>query len=220
MKKIVKKHPLAIRWFHWINFPVLGVMIWSGLMIYWANSVYKIGFGDTTLIKFFPQSFYEALNLKYKLATGMAFHFFMMWLFAINGLLYVLYTIISGEWRYLLPDKKSFRSAWLVIKHDLFLTKEKPPQDKFNGAQQIAYTAVIIMGLGSLLSGIAIYKPIQFSNLCWLMGGYEFARIIHFALTIGYCFFFVVHIAQVIKAGWRNFSAMVTGFEVVEEQKV
>ncbi|MEO8146779.1 MAG: cytochrome b/b6 domain-containing protein [Bacteroidia bacterium] len=216
MKKIEKKHPLAIRWFHWINFPVLGVMIWSGLMIYWANGVYKIGFGDTTILKFFPKGFYEALNLKYKLATGMAFHFFMMWIFAINGLLYIIYTFISGEWRYLLPNKNSFKDAWKVLKHDLFLTKEKPPQGKFNGAQQIAYSGVIVMGIGSLLTGIAIYKPIQFSTLCWLMGGYEFARILHFALTIGYCLFFLVHIAQVIKAGWRNFSAMVTGFEVKE----
>lgn len=216
MKKIEKKHPLAIRWFHWINFPVLGVMIWSGLMIYWANGVYTIGFGDSTILKFFPTGFYEALNLKYKLATGMAFHFFMMWIFAINGLLYILYTFISGEWRYLLPNKNSFKDAWKVLKHDLFLTKEKPLQGKFNGAQQIAYSGVIVMGIGSLLTGIAIYKPIQFSTLCWLLGGYEFARIIHFALTIGFCLFFLVHIAQVIKAGWRNFSAMVTGFEVKE----
>ena len=43
MKKIVKKHPLAIRWFHWLNFPLLAIMIWSGLLIYWANDVYKIG---------------------------------------------------------------------------------------------------------------------------------------------------------------------------------
>ena len=70
MKKIVKKHPLAIRWFHWINFPVLGVMIWSGLLVYWANDVYKIGFGDKTLIKFFPQSFYDAFHIPFHLAEG------------------------------------------------------------------------------------------------------------------------------------------------------
>ena len=82
MKEIVKKHPLAIRWFHWINFPVLGIMIWSGLLIYWANDVYKIGFGSTTLLKFFPTSFYKALNIPYRLSEGMAYHFMFMWLFA------------------------------------------------------------------------------------------------------------------------------------------
>ena len=53
MKKIVKKHPLAIRWFHWINFPILAIMIWSGLLIYWANDIYKLGWGDKTVLKFF-----------------------------------------------------------------------------------------------------------------------------------------------------------------------
>ncbi len=86
MKKIVKKHPLAIRWFHWINFPVLAIMIWSGLLIYWANDVYKIGFGDKTLLKFFPDSFYKALHIPFNLAEGMAYHFVFMWLFFLNGL--------------------------------------------------------------------------------------------------------------------------------------
>jgi len=70
------------------------------------------------------------------------------------------------------------------------------------------------MGLGSVLTGLAIYKPIQFGWLCALFGGYEFARIIHFTLTIGYCLFFIIHILQVIRAGWSNFRSMVTGFEI------
>ena len=68
-KRIVKKHPLAIRWFHWINFPVLTIMIWSGLLIYWANDIYKLGWGDRTLLKFFPQSFYDALHIPFRLST-------------------------------------------------------------------------------------------------------------------------------------------------------
>ncbi len=54
MKKIVPKHPLAIRWMHWINFPVLFVMIWSGLLIYWANDVFKIRLGHDVLFFLFP----------------------------------------------------------------------------------------------------------------------------------------------------------------------
>lgn len=223
MKKIVTKHPLAIRWFHWINFPVLILMIWSGLLIYWANSVYSIRFGTNELLKFFPKSFYEALHIPFRLAEGMAYHFVFMWLFFINGVLYVLYTIVSGEWKHLLPDKHSFKEAWLVVLHDLNIRKMVPPQTKYNAAQKIAYTAIIVMGLGSIITGLAIYKPVSFGWITWLCGGYEAARAEHFILTIGYVLFFVIHIAQVIKAGWNNFRSMVTGFDVLpaspEEEK-
>ncbi|MBL7733410.1 MAG: cytochrome b/b6 domain-containing protein [Chitinophagaceae bacterium] len=212
---IVKKHPLAIRWFHWINFPVLGIMIWSGLLIYWANDVYRIGFGNFTLLKFFPQSFYEALHIERRLSEGMAYHFVFMWLFFLNGIAYVLYTLFSGEWRYLLPQRRSFKEAWQVLLHDLRIRKTAPPvKGKYNAAQRIAYSAIIVMGIGSILSGLAIYKPVQLGWLCSMMGGYKAARIIHFVLTIGYVLFFLVHIVQVILAGWNNFRAMITGFEV------
>ena len=215
MKKIVKKHPLAIRWFHWLNFPLLAIMIWSGLLIYWANDVYKIGFGSTTLLKFFPNSFYEALNIPFRLSEGMAYHFVFMWLFFLNGIAYVLYTAISGEWRLLMPNRKSFKQAWQVLLHDLHIRKTAPPTNgKYNAAQRIAYTAIIFMGIGSVLTGLAIYKPVQLEWLCSVFGGYKMARIIHFALTIGYVLFFLVHIFQVLRAGWNNFRAMVTGFEI------
>ncbi|MEO5995681.1 MAG: cytochrome b/b6 domain-containing protein [Chitinophagaceae bacterium] len=217
MKKIVNKHPLSIRWFHWVNFPILSIMTWSGLLIYWANDVYRIGFGSRTILKFFPDSFYKALHVAFRLSEGMAYHFLFMWLFFLNGFLYVLFTLLSGQWRYLLPNKHSFKEAWQVMLHDLGIRKIAPPQVKYNGAQKIAYTSIIIMGFGSLLSGLAIYKPVQLWWLCSLLGGYTSARIIHFILTIGYCLFFIIHILQVIRAGWNNFRSMVTGFDVVND---
>src|SRR5262249_36054693 len=207
MRRLERKHPLAIRWFHWINFPLLAIMIWSGTLIYWANAVYLKP----------PLWFWRALRVPYRLAEGMAFHFAFMWLFAINGLLYVIYTIVSGEWRLLVPDRRSFKEAWQVLLHDLHLRKEPPPQKKYNAAQRISYTLIIIMGFFSLLTGLAIYKPVQFGWLRFLFGGYPAARFFHFWLTVGYIVFFVVHIGQVIKTGWSNFQAMVTGVEVVNE---
>lgn len=219
MKKAIKKHPLAIRWFHWINFPLLAVMMWSGMLIYWANDIYRIGWGSKTILKFFPQSFYEALNIPFRLAEGMDIHFVFMWLFAINGLIYVLYLIFSGQWRYIFPDRKSLKESAIVVLHDLHLTKKVPEQKKYNAAQRIAYSLVIFMGLGSVLTGLSIYKPVQFGALTSLLGGYEWARIEHFTLTILFSLFFLVHIIQVILAGWNNFQSMVTGLFVLRENK-
>jgi len=73
------------------------------------------------------------------------------------------------------------------------------------------------MGFGSMLTGFAIYKPVQVQWLTMLCGGYEAARIEHFILTLGYVLFFLVHIVQVILAGWNNFRAMVAGFEVIKQ---
>ena len=219
MNRLEPKHPRAIRWMHWINFPVLTIMIWSGLLIYWANDVYELGLGGITLFHFFPDWFYRALGLEHSLATGMAYHFTFMWFFAINGFVYVVYTVLSGEWRHLLPNRDTLREAWDVVLHDLKLRKGPLPRAKFNGAQRIAYTGVILMGAGSVLTGLAIYKPTQLAWLTNLLGGYSWARGEHFALTVGYVLFFVIHISQVIRAGWNNFRAMVTGYELVPEEE-
>jgi thiosulfate reductase cytochrome b subunit len=216
LKQIEPKHSAAIRWFHWVNFPLISIMIWSGMLIYWANDVYTVGWGDTTIIHFFPQGFYDALGFGHRLSEGMAWHFLFMWLFAINGVCYVLYTAISGEWRELVPNRHTLREALEVVLHDLHLSKKPLLRQKFNGAQKITYCTIILMGLGSLITGVAIWKSVQFGWLTAMLGGYAAARVEHFLLTLGYVAFFVVHISQVIRAGWNNFRSMVTGFEVVE----
>jgi len=224
--QIVSKHSLAIRWFHWINFPVIAIMVWSGLLIYWANDVYRVG-----SFKFFPDWFYAPVvrgfsvhaatgnevplwNLKFRLAEGMGWHFLFFWIFTINGLLYVAYLAFSGQWRALTPDRKAWVEAIQVVLHDLRLRKSAPPQKKYNAAQRIAYTGVILIGLVMLLTGFAIYKPVQLGFLLPLFGGYDMAREIHFIGTTLLVAFFLVHVLQVIRAGWNNFRAMVTGNEV------
>jgi len=217
-KRLKEKHSLATRWFHWVHFPLLALMIGSGMLIYWANDVYRVGVGRFTLVKLFPTWFYDFFHVAQRLAEGMAWHFFVMWLFALNGIAYVAYTLWSGAWRELVPTRASFKEALLVTLYDLRLSKFHPPPRKFNGAQQIAYTAIIVMGGLSLLTGLAIYKPVQLHWLAYLLGGYEAARFEHFWLTMGYLVFFVIHIAQVIRAGWNNFRSMVVGVEVVDDE--
>jgi len=220
MKQIALKHLRAIRWFHWINFPLLAVMIWTGLWIYWANDVYRIGWGDLTLLHFFPDSFYSLTHTDHKLAQGMAWHFVVMWAFIINGIAYMAYTLISGEWRKLVPGRHALRDAVYVALHDLHLRKEMPAQGKYNAAQQISYSAISIMGIGSFITGLAIWRYVQFAWLANLLGGYPAARMEHFVLTVGYVLFFVVHVAQVAMAGWNNARSMISGYEVVETPEV
>ena len=208
-----------MRWTHWLNFPILLIMIWSGILIYWANDVYTITIFGHRFFQFFPVWFNKFLDLPFRLAEGMALHFFFMWFFAINGLLYFLYTVISGEWRQLVPNRHSFKEAWQVLLHDLHIRKMLPPQNKYNAAQRIAYTSIIVMGFGSLVTGLAIYKPVQFYWLTWLCGGYTMARIEHFILTIGYVLFFMIHIVQVAIAGWNNLRSVIAGYEVVSNDK-
>ena len=221
--RLDRKHPLAIRWMHWVNFPVLFLLIWSGLLIYWNDSdnayqfphrVYRIGVGQFTLVRLFPEWLYRWLHVPYHVTQGLGYHFFFMWFFAINGIAYVLYTWLSGEWRFLLPQQRSLRDAIQVTLVDLHLRKGLPEQTKYNGAQRIAYTSVILMGAGMLLTGLAIYKPTSAHWLTTLMGGYQTARWLHFWLTIGFLGFFVVHVWQVALAGWNTFRSMVSGLEV------
>lgn len=206
---IAEKHPRPIRWAHWINFPLLGLMIWSGILIYWANDAYYFRIPDAVAVP---------LGLDHRLAEGMGWHFFLMWPFALNGIFYVGYLAFSGEWRELLPDRASFREALLVTLHDLRLRKEAPPlRGKFNGAQRFAYTGAILLGVAALVTGLAIYKPVQAGWLTQLLGGYEAARREHFLVMLGFTGFFAVHVAQVIRAGWNNFRAMVAGYEIVQK---
>ena len=207
-EEIVLKHRRGNRWMHWINFPLLSIMIWSGLRVYWANRAYSIG-----SFELFPNAFNEALGLERKLAKGMAFHFTFGWLFTINGVVYGLYLWRTGGWRKLVPDRQHFREAIDVVLHDLHLKKTVPVQGKYNAAQRLTYTAVLAMGVLIILTGFAMYKPTQLSWLSALFGGYQGARLIHFLTTMGFVVFFVVHLAQVGRAGWSNFASMITGYE-------
>ena len=213
-----EKHKLATRWFHWINFPILSAMIFSGMLIYWSFDPYRVGLGSLTLFHFFPDWFYDFTGIDHKLAWGMSLHFTLAWLFAINGILYVLYTLFSGEWRELAPTRTSLRDALTVMMHDMGLKVALPPQGRYNAAQKLTYTAIVLMGGLSLLTGLAIYKPAQLMWLTGLLGGYEWARFEHFWLTMAYVGFFVVHIGQVVRAGWPNFRSMVCGYDLADTE--
>jgi thiosulfate reductase cytochrome b subunit len=182
---IVDKHPRALRIFHWINVPLLILMIWSGILIYWA---------DQAFLKI-PPELAKSLGIDYRLARGMGWHFSIMWFFTINGIGYITYLVFSGQWQNLI----------------------KKTQGKYNAAQRVAYCGVILMALGSIVTGLAIYRPVQLGTLTWLLGGYELTRFWHFLLTIGFILFIMVHVFQVIRAGWNNFRGMIAGYEIEKD---
>ena len=226
------KHPLAIRWFHWVNFPVIATMVWSGVLILWANDVYplpsfRLHIPDhillyTTSIKAIysggdvpemPKPLVD-IALGFRLADGMAWHFALAWFFALNGIGYVLFLALSGEWKHLVPRKESFKEAIKVALADLKFWKKPElakPGEKFNHAQRIAYSGVIALGLAMLVTGLAIAKPERLSLLVTLLGGYQLARTEHFLVTCLLVSFFFVHVAQVARAGWRNLRGMLVG---------
>lgn len=206
---IVKKHALWIRWAHWINFPILMLMILSGIQIYWANDIFTKGLFDRKL--------FDVFGLDHNLASGMYIHFALAWIFVTNGFFYTCFLLWSGEWRAIIPKISSFKQAILVLLYDFGIIKSLPPQGKFNAAQRIAYSGVIVLGVVVTASGFAIYKPIQLAWLVQLFFGYEGARLVHFFAMLGFLLFFVIHILQVARAGWNNFQSMVTGYEVVRE---
>jgi len=222
--KIVEKHSAAIRWMHWINFPVLLLMIWSGFMIYWADSatgftneheVYRIGFRSFTLVRLFPPWVYHLLRLDQHQARGLALHALFMWVFTINGVAYALFLAISGQWRFILPDRRSLAHLWSAFRAELKGHNVPPPEHKYNAVQRLAYTLVILMGAGALLTGVAIWKPTSLNLVTKMFGGYQTARWLHFWLTIGFCFFFLVHVLQVLRSGWNNLRSMISGAQIV-----
>lgn len=205
-------HSRASRWMHWINFPLLAIMIHSGLRIYWANDVYDLSFIGIDW-HFFPDGFYETLGLRARLARGIAVHFTMGWFFAINGLAFGVYLAATGSWRRFLPSVDDLKRIPPTLLHELGLRREPPEHSgEYNVVQQLAYATVLFLGALALLSGFAIYKPTQLSPLTAAFGGYDSARAIHFIVTMSFVAFFVIHVLQVARAGPRVFMSMVTGY--------
>jgi Ni/Fe-hydrogenase b-type cytochrome subunit len=194
------QHPLLIRLTHWVNFIAVAIMITSGLRIYNASPIWNF-------------SMPGFLTLGGWLAGARMWHFFGMWLFAVNGAAWVLYNILSIHGRKTtLFRGKDVSGVKPMIQYYLRIRREHPPAGKYNPLQKLAYSSIPFAGLGSVLTGVSLYWPVQFGPLALLFGGYDTARIWHFIFTAGFVFFFTGHILMVIIAGWSNFVSIITGW--------
>jgi thiosulfate reductase cytochrome b subunit len=188
-------HPLVVRITHWVNAFAMILMILSGWRIYNASPIFGFRFPDQ-------------LTLGAWLGGALAWHFAAMWLLAINGLVYVVYGFASGHFR---------RDFWPIRPVDVWndfraaLTfKLAHRLGTYNSVQKLLYAGVVFLAAAAIVSGLSIWKPVQFYPLTWLLGGYDFARIVHFLAMSGIVGFLVVHIALVALVP-STFVPMITG---------
>jgi thiosulfate reductase cytochrome b subunit len=174
-------HPLAIRLMHWTNAVAMLVMITSGWGIY----------NDDVIIR--GLHFSQFLRLGDWAAWSVNWHFAGMWLLAINGLLYLGYGVVTGRLRErLLP----IRPGELIqtVRDTLHLRIAHEDLTTYNAVQKLLYIVVMLAGISQVVTGLAIWKPVQFSGLVSVLGGFQSARIIHFlgmAIIVG---FLIVHV--------------------------
>ena len=193
----VQVHPLVVRITHWINVLAVLMMVGSGWTIYNASPLFD------------SFSFPQALTLGGWLAGALQWHFAAMWLLAINGVVYVGYGILSGHFRRkLLPISPG------AIVHDVKQAlRGKLAHDDlsvYNAAQRAAYLVLVLALIVLVVSGLAIWKPVQLQELAALLGGYEGARLVHFIAMSLVVVIAVVHVVMVALVP-RTFPTMITG---------
>ena len=193
MKKV---HPLLVRITHWVNALAILVMVLSGWKIYNASPLFEFVFPDE-------------VTLGGWLAGALQWHFAAMWVLVLNGMIYLAYGLFSGHlWRRMLPISPR------AMLHDIFnALRGRLAHDDlsvYNAAQKAAYLGAIALAIGLVLSGLAIWKPVQFYALASLMGDYEGARLLHFFCMTGLVLFVLVHVAMVALVP-KTFLTMITG---------
>ena len=208
------EQPLAVRITHWANVPLLAIMAASGLQILAAFP--EMGpkgapAGWYPLQGWTPPAWMRAGDW---LAGARHLHFGVAWLFVANALAYLAWLVISGEWRRrAFHPRRDGRNALQTTAWYLRLRKSPPEQGLYNGLQRLTYTLVIALAALEVLSGLALYKPVQLSVLAALFGGYEGARAFHLlglaallVFTVGHVVLTVLHpraLASIFTGGRR-----------------
>jgi len=189
-------HPLIVRVCHWLNVIAVLVMITSGWAIYNASPL-------------FSWSFPDPITLGGWLAGALQWHFAGMWLFAINGLVYLIYGIASGHFRRkLLPITP--RAVLHDIREALRGKLAHADLSVYNAAQRGAYLALILLLILMIATGLVMWKPVQFYWYGQFMGDYEGARLLHFFSMAAIAFIVFLHVVMVVLVP-RTFPTMFTG---------
>ena len=193
--KLTVIHPLVVRVTHWLNAVAMVCMIMSGWQIYNASPLF--GF-----------SFPRWATLGGWLGGAIAWHLAAMWLLAASGLVYLAYGLVGRHFmRSFLPIRPG--EVWRDLKEALaFRLVHK--LGAYNAVQRLFYVAVLLLAVLAVLSGLGLWKPVQFQTMVGLAGGYEVVRRIHFVAMAGIVGFLVVHLALVAIVP-STLWAMITG---------
>ena len=186
-------------------------MITSGLQIYQAYARFGNRGEPPFPSPFDGTRFPPWSRLGGWLAGALNWHFALMWPLVAVGLAYAGYLAASGEWRALLFRPRDLQGAVEMTRYYLRLRRDHPPQGKHNALQKLAYTSIVVFGALAVLTGVAIYKPLQFSWLTALVGGYQAARYWHFWTVWIFVAFTIVHVIIVFTVDPASLRAMLTG---------
>jgi thiosulfate reductase cytochrome b subunit len=189
-------HPWWVRITHWINAVAIIVMIGSGWQIYNASPLFQFTF---------PRS----IAIGEWLAGALLWHFAAMWLLVVNGLVYITLGIATGRFRRkLFPIRPSEVLADLIAAQRGRLSHAD--LSVYNAVQKLLYLGIILTGVVIVLSGLSIWKPVQYQELTFVFGGYDTARYVHFFAMSTIVAFLVVHVALAIIVP-KSLRAMIIG---------
>jgi Ni/Fe-hydrogenase b-type cytochrome subunit len=205
------RHHWVVRVTHWVNAAALTIMVGSGLRIFNAYPAFAPRGEQFCCWPLEGRAVAEWLTFGGWLAGARNWHFAMMWVLFLNGLVYVAFIYLHGEWRDLVPRRGDPRDAWEMIRFYLFARPEHPRQGKHNALQKATYFLLPWLGLAAVLTGIAIWKPVQLAWLTNLMGGYVWARFWHFLVMLALVTLSVVHIVMVFAVDPWSLRSMLTG---------
>jgi thiosulfate reductase cytochrome b subunit len=200
-RKQHRLHPLPLRIMHWINAVAILIMIGSGWKIYNDDAIFPFHFPDSIVIGKWAQ-------------YGLQWHFFGMWIFVVNGLAYLAYGIATGRFRRkLLPI--SVRELLATVGDALRLRLSHDDLTHYNAVQKILYLGIMAIGILIVISGLALWKPVQFSGLAALFGSFQTIRLVHFLCMSAIVAFLLVHVTLALLVP-RSLLAMLTGGPTVD----
>ena len=206
-----KRHHPIVRVTHWINAIALTVMVGSGLQIFNAYPAFARRGETFCCYPFARQSIPPALTFGGWLAGARNWHFAMMWVLVLNGLVYLGFIYLHGEWRDLVPRRGVAHDSWEMMKFYIGRRKQHPIQGKHNALQRMTYFAMPIIGIVAVVTGLAIWKPVELSLLTNAMGGYVWARYWHFWAMLLLVVLSVAHVFMVFTVDPYSIPSMITG---------